>query len=412
MNKIKNIRGMYDIFGEELSRQNFIVDKFSEMMKEHNFSPFSTPIMEYSNIFSRSLGDSSDIVMKEMYTFFDKSNDSVTLRPEGTAGIARAIISNGLTQNLPLKLYYNGPMFRYERPQRGRMRQFHQIGVESYSNDSFFADVEIIYLANLLLKKLDIQDLVTLKINTLGDIQSRKQYLKKLINFFLKNKSKLSEDSFKRLEKNPLRILDSKSEQDKDIIKNAPKIYESLNCDSKDYYKSLKTLISSLNINFQEDPLLVRGLDYYSHTIFEFIENKGKNHAILAGGKYDTLIESLGGPKISGTGWAAGIERLVSLIKNQTYKKYLTILIPLSEDYVPYCYEIRNKIINKKLKCELTTNFNLKKSLKYANKMNAKFAIIIGQDEIDNKRLTIKNLIEGKQFLIKEEELEKYMLNE
>ena len=165
MNKIKNIRGMYDIFGEELSRQNFIIDKFSEMMKEHNFSPFSTPIMEYSNIFSRSLGDSSDIVMKEMYTFLDKSNDSVTLRPEGTAGIARAVISNGLTQNLPLKLYYNGPMFRYERPQRGRMRQFHQIGVESYSNDSFFADVEIIYLANLLLKKLDIQDLVTLKIN-------------------------------------------------------------------------------------------------------------------------------------------------------------------------------------------------------------------------------------------------------
>ena len=412
MKKINNIRGMYDTFGEKFYKQTNIINIFSKLVDRYNYFPFSTPIMEYSNVFKRSLGDTSDVVMKEMYTFLDKSNDSVTLRPEGTAGIARAVISNGLTQSLPLKLYYSGPMFRYERPQKGRMRQFHQIGIENYNTESFYADSEVIYLANSLLKEFKILDSISLKINTLGDTESRKKYISSIIGYFSKNKSKLSEDSIKRLDKNPLRILDSKSKQDKEVIKNSPIIYDFLTVESKKYYKNLKLLLSELEIDFIEDPLLVRGLDYYCHTIFEFTLNEKENYAILAGGKYDALIKNLGGPKISGTGWAAGIERLGSLLKNTQGTSNILLFIPLEENLLSYCYKARSKIAILDFKYDILTSFNLKKGLKYANKIKAKYAVILGKDERERNSLTIKNLQTGKQDTINESKLESYLKNE
>ncbi len=412
MRKIKNIRGMHDIFGDSFSHHQSVINRFNKLMEEHNYLPFSTPIMEYSNVFTKSLGDSSDVVTKEMYTFYDKSNESVTLRPEGTAGIARAIISNGLTQELPLKLYYNGPMFRYERPQKGRLRQFHQIGIENYSNGNIYADVEVIYIAYLLLNRLRILDKVSLKINTLGDSQSRKNYISSLVNYFFEKKSKLSEDSLIRLEKNPLRILDSKHLQDIELVRNAPKIYDYLSSESRDYYEGLKLILNQLNINYKEDPLLVRGLDYYSHTAFEFTLNEKENYAILAGGRYENLVESLGGPKISGTGWAAGIERLMSLCTDDSKKRKLILVIPLSEKCLSLSYRIRNEPLGKDFKYEISTNFNLKKSLKYSNKINASFAIIIGDYEVENDYLTIKNLKDGEQKSIKNTELKDYFSNE
>lgn len=412
MRKIKNIRGMHDIFGDSFSHHQSVINRFNKLMEEHNYLPFSTPIMEYSNVFTKSLGDSSDVVTKEMYTFYDKSNESVTLRPEGTAGIARAIISNGLTQDLPLKLYYNGPMFRYERPQKGRLRQFHQIGIENYSNGNIYADVEVIYIAYLLLNRLRILDKVSLKINTLGDSQSRKNYISSLVNYFFEKKSKLSEDSLIRLEKNPLRILDSKHLQDIELVRNAPKIYDYLSSESRDYYEGLKLILNQLNINYKEDPLLVRGLDYYSHTAFEFTLNEKENYAILAGGRYENLVESLGGPKISGTGWAAGIERLMSLCTDDSKKRKLILVIPLSEKCLSLSYRIRNEPLGKDFKYEISTNFNLKKSLKYSNKINASFAIIIGDYEVENDYLTIKNLKDGEQKSIKNTELKDYFSNE
>ena len=412
MRKIKNIRGMHDIFGDSFSHHQSVINRFNKLMDEHNYLPFSSPIMEYSDVFTKSLGDSSDVVTKEMYTFYDKSNESVTLRPEGTAGIARAVISNGLTQDLPLKLYYNGPMFRYERPQKGRMRQFHQIGIENYSNENFYADVEVIYIAYLLLNRLKVLDKVSLKINTLGDPESRKNYISTLVNYFFEKKSKLSEDSIIRLKKNPLRILDSKHLQDIELVKNAPKIYDYLSSESRDYYEGLKLMLNQLNINYKEDPLLVRGLDYYSHTAFEFTLNEKENYAILAGGKYESLVESLGGPKISGTGWAAGIERLMSLCTDDSKKRKLILVIPLSQKCLSLSYRIRNESLGEDFKYEISTNFNLKKSLKYSNKINASYAVIIGENEVENDYLTIKNLKDGEQKSIKNTELKDYLSNE
>ena len=411
MRKIKNIRGMHDIFGDSFSHHQSVINRFNKLMEEHNYLPFSSPIMEYSDVFTKSLGDSSDVVTKEMYTFYDKSNESVTLRPEGTAGIARAVISNGLTQDLPLKLYYNGPMFRYERPQKGRMRQFHQIGIENYSNENFYADVEVIYIAYLLLNRLKVLDKVSLKINTLGDPESRKNYISSLVNYFFEKKSKLSEDSIIRLKKNPLRILDSKHLQDIELVKNAPKIYDYLSSESRDYYEGLKLMLNQLNINYKEDPLLVRGLDYYSHTAFEFTLNEKENYAILAGGKYESLVESLGGPKISGTGWAAGIERLMSLCTDDSKKRKLILVIPLSQKCLSLSYRIRNESLGEDFKYEISTNFNLKKSLKYSNKINASYAVIIGENEVENDYLTIKNLKDGEQKSIKNTELKDYLSN-
>jgi len=346
-----------------------------------------------------------------MYSFIDKSQESLTLRPEGTAGIARAIISNGLTQNIPLKLYYFGPMFRYERPQKGRLRQFTQLGVEMFSNVSHYREFEIISLADKLLSKLSINNNLTLNINNLGDIASRRIYIDILKKYYTKKKDALSKDSLVRLERNPLRILDSKNKADIEINKNAPLINNYLSKESNEYFNKFKKLLKDSNINFYENPYLVRGLDYYNNSIFEYTLKDNDKYAVLAGGSYDNLVKDLGGPALTGVGWAAGVERLVDLIEFK--KKILNniVILPMNEDLISHAYNAREILFKKRIKSEVYYVDSLKKALKYANKIQASHAIIIGKDEIKKSLFSIKNLVTGKQELIKQDKLFEYIEN-
>ena len=412
MNKTKSIRGMHDLLGENFLTQKKIIKLFELIASKYNFEPIETPIMEFNEIFSRTLGLSSDVVMKEMYTFIDKSNDLLTLRPEGTAGIARAIISNGLTQDLPLKFFYYGPMFRYERPQKGRLRQFTQVGVEVYSKPGIEKDFEVIYLAANFLKDLNILDNIILKINNLGNLEDRNNYKKILKEYYLKHKSKLSEDSVIRLEKNPLRILDSKSTEDMEVNKYAPNISDILSEQSKTNFITLKNMLEDFNILYEEDPLLVRGLDYYSNTIFEFTLRNDTKFAILAGGNYDNLVAELGGPKLSGTGWAAGLERLASLVKLKNKKSKLILIIPLQSRFLSAAYKIREKFLHNDYSTDISIDKNLKKSLKYANKIKADYAIILGEEEIEKDVCTVKNLSTGNQNIIEKKSILEFFNND
>ena len=412
MNKTKSIRGMHDLLGENFLTQKKIIKLFESIASKYNFEPIETPIMEFNEIFSRTLGLSSDVVMKEMYTFIDKSNDLLTLRPEGTAGIARAIISNGLTQDLPLKFFYYGPMFRYERPQKGRLRQFTQVGVEVYSKPGIEKDFEVIYLAANFLKDLNILDNIILKINNLGNLEDRNNYKKILKEYYLKHKSKLSEDSVIRLEKNPLRILDSKSTEDIEVNKYAPNISDILSEQSKTNFITLKNMLEDFNILYEEDPLLVRGLDYYSNTIFYFFLRNDTKFAILAGGNYDNLVAELGGPKLSGTGWAAGLERLASLVKLKNKKSKLILIIPLQSRFLSAAYKIREKFLHNDYSTDISIDKNLKKSLKYANKIKADYAIILGEEEIEKDVCTVKNLSTGNQNIIEKKSILEFFNND
>ena len=412
MIKISSIRGMHDLVGLDFSNHYEIINQFISVANTFNFKPISTPIMEFSEIFKRTLGNSSDVVMKEMYSFTDKSQESLTLRPEGTAGIARAIISNGLTQDIPLKLYYFGPMFRYERPQKGRLRQFTQLGIEMFSNVSHYREFEVISLADRLLKKLSINNKLTLHINNLGDIASRSNYVEILKKYYTKNKKKLSKDSIIRLEKNPLRILDSKNSADIKINKNAPLINNYLSKESNEYFNKLKKLLIDSNINFFENPFLVRGLDYYNNTIFEYTLKDNDKYAVLAGGSYDNLVKDLGGPNLSGVGWAAGIERLVDLVDIRKKQLNNIIILPMEEDLISHAYNVRELLFKNKIISEVYVVSNLKKALKYANKIQASYAVIIGKDEIKKSLFSIKNLLTGKQELIKKDKLFEYIEND
>jgi histidyl-tRNA synthetase len=325
------------------------------------------------------------------------------LRPEGTAGVARSFISEGMMQNLPLKFYYSGPMFRYERPQKGRYRQFQQLGAECLGYESPLADVECIALAWDLLKNIGISSECTLEINTLGDSESRQIYRTALVDYFQKHKGQLSPDSQQRLEKNPLRILDSKDESDKKLVALAPTLDQFLNENSKNFFDTVLTGITRLEIPFKVNSHLVRGLDYYCHTVFEFTTDKlGAQGTVLAGGRYDGLIETMGGPKTPGVGWAAGIDRLAELTpKNIAIKSELLIaIIGADEIGEKESVKVAHEIRSKNIKVENILSGRLGKKMQKANKLGAQFAVIIGSDEVQKKQLTIKNLGSGEQLLI------------
>ena len=272
-------------------------------------------MFEFTDVFARTLGDVSDIVTKEMYTFQDRGGESLTLRPENTAGVVRAFLSNGLSQHVPLKLFYRGSMFRYERPQKGRLRQFHQVGVELLGVAEPLADVEVIALGADFLGTLGLDDKVVLELNTLGDSESRLAYRGVLVEYLQAHRDRLSEDSLTRLDRNPLRVLDSKDERDRAVVTDAPLITDSLNAASREFFDELTSLLGQIGVGYHLNPKLVRGLDYYCHTTFEFTtEALGAQGAVLAGGRYDGLVEQMGGPATPGTGWAAGVERLMMLI--------------------------------------------------------------------------------------------------
>lgn len=402
MDKLRTVRGVNDLLAETLNNHNFVINKGLNISKKYCYSQIDTPIFEFSEIFTKPLGKTSDIVTKENYTFEDRSGDLLMLRPEGTSGVVRAFLNAGLTQDIPQRFSYFGPMFRYERPQKGRLRQFHQFGVELLGISSSMGDLEVISLANNFLKSLNLDNKIELKINSLGDADSRLNYRKVLVDYLNDFKKELSEDSIKRLKENPLRILDSKNPSDQAILTKAPDVLNYLNEFSKDKFQEVCDGLNSLNIDHKVDKNLVRGLDYYCHTAFEFITDQlGSQGTVLAGGRYDGLSEILGGIKMPGVGWAAGIERL-ALMVNANYKNNPDlVLMGLSEKFNLDLLQMMDRLIKDGIKTEILYTGNVSKKLKRADKINAKFAIIIGEDEISQNIVNLKNLKTGFQQGIK-----------
>ena len=398
MDKLRTVRGVNDLLAETLNNHNFVINKGLNISKKYCYSQIDTPIFEFSEIFTKPLGKTSDIVTKENYTFEDRSGDLLMLRPEGTSGVVRAFLNAGLTQDIPQRFSYFGPMFRYERPQKGRLRQFHQFGVELLGISSSMGDLEVISLANNFLKSLNLDNKIELKINSLGDADSRLNYRKVLVDYLNDFKKELSEDSIKRLKENPLRILDSKNPSDQAILTKAPDVLNYLNEFSKDRFQEVCDGLNSLNIDHKVDKNIVRGLDYYCHTAFEFITDQlGSQGTVLAGGRYDGLSEILGGIKMPGVGWAAGIERL-ALMVNANYKNNPDlVLMGLSEKFNLDLLQMMDRLIKDGIKTEILYTGNVSKKLKRADKINAKFAIIIGEDEISQNIVNLKNLKTGFQ---------------
>ncbi len=409
--RMQPVRGTHDHLFEDRKKFEHIVSTAHNIAESYGYYHMDTPIFEFSDVFKKSLGDSSDIVSKEMYTFIDRSNEEITLRPEGTAGIIRAIISNGLTHQMPFKTFYSGPMFRYERPQKGRLRQFHQIGIEHIGNQNPESDIEVIACGNRILKKLKINEVTKLHINSLGDIEERKKFKNVLTEYLKKYKNKLSKDSINRLYKNPLRILDSKNEEDIQILTNAPKMQDFLKKESKENFKNVLDGIKSLGIKFEVDNNLVRGLDYYGHTTFEFITTElGSQGAVLAGGRYNDLMKQMGGPDLSGIGWASGIERLMLLTNPPILKPKKVCVIPIGNKYSLLSLKIAENIREIGITTNISFNGNLKKGLSYANKLQSNFAIMIGEEEAKTDCVMIKNLTNGIQEKLKINDLTNYFL--
>lgn len=409
--KLQSVRGTQDLLPDMCRAFRTIDDLAYQTSCLYGYEEIATPIFEFSDVFHRTLGETSDMVSKETYTFQDRGGDSLTLRPEGTAGIARAFISNGMAQNLPLKLYYNGPMFRYERPQKGRYRQFHQIGVECLGLDTPTADVECLALAFDILNKIGLMGRIQLEINSLGDPESRKTHRDLLVSYLKDFEKDLSPDSQTRLQKNPLRILDSKDAGDQKILLNAPLLKNCLNQFSQDFFGQVLEGLDTLKIPYKKSDRLVRGIDYYTHTVFEFITTDlGAQGAVLAGGRYDGLIEQMGGPKTSGVGWASGVERLALLLDPaRTQSQLRTVAVISADDRADKkCLELSHQLRLKNLRVEMPGSGNIGKKMKRANKVGAHFAVIIGETELQSGTVTLKDLGTGEQKPLSEADLLKF----
>lgn len=408
MANLQSVRGTKDIFPDECEKFRFINNTAYLLARRYGYGEIQTPIFEFTDVFHKTLGETSDIVGKEMYTFTDRGGDSVTLRPEGTAGIARAFISEGLAQQIPLKYYYCGPMFRYERPQKGRQRQFHQIGVEFIGSASPLADIECLALSFDILSALGLGEKVNLELNTIGDVESRKQYRQVLVEYLEKFRHELSEDSKIRLEKNPLRILDSKDAKDQQILQGAPSVYHHLNKESLEFFEKVKNGLAILGITFKENPNLVRGLDYYCQTVFEWTtDHLGSQGTVLAGGRYDGLISMMGGPATPGVGWASGVERLILLLEGQELRKPAkTIAVIAADEAAEAAALLLSHTLRKRgFQVEQPFSGNMGKKMKRADKLNCEWACLLGEAEILNQNITLKNLKTGEQRSVTEKEL-------
>ena len=400
--KLRPVRGTHDIFGEEISKFNQILKVVSKNAKLKDFREIQTPIFEFSNLFSKPLGEHSDVVLKEMYSFEDRNNEFLTLRPEYTTPMIRAAITNNLLNDIPLKIFGIGPMFRRERPQKGRYRQFNQINFEILGTKDVLADVELISLSNIILNELLPRNKIILNINSLGDKHSLSNFKKNLGKYFNTHKKKLSNESVKKIDSNPLRILDSKLEEDIEISKSSPKIYEFLTKEAKMHYENLKKSLKVLDINFVENFNLVRGLDYYCNTVFEFKTNSlGSQDTLLGGGRYDGLIKVLGGPDIPGIGWAAGIERIALLMESEKKINSTVHIAVTNEKFKDYFLYLQKYLSENKISYYWNYKYNLKKSFTKANTSSASHIIIIGENEFNGNFFTIKNLMTGEQKELK-----------
>lgn len=391
--KLQPLRGMKDLLPRDQRVHRHIVSTAKAISSLYGYEEVSTPILEYTKVFDRTLGDTSDVVSKEMYNFLDKSNDSVVLRPEFTAGIMRAFISNGLPQDLPLKYFSSGPLFRYDRPQLGRQRQFHQFNFENIGNGTPYSDAETIKLACHILSELGVLADVTLEINSLGCPESRKKYDQALTDYFRSHFDKLSEDSKKRLDKKPLRILDSKNEADKLILIDAPLIEDFYTDESANYFKEVKKYLDYLEVPYVVNPRLVRGLDYYCHTAFEFTTTKlGAQTSVLAGGRYDGLAKLMGGIDTPAIGFAGGIERIL-LVRDFALEAPRSVyIIPISQECNDFAITLANNLRMQHIQTALDLQGKVPKRLQRAVDKNAKFAIFIGDEERANGKFKLKDL--------------------
>ncbi len=407
----QKVKGTIDYFGELANKRRFVESCAREICKKYNLEEIITPTFENTEVFSRSSGDGSDVVTKEMYTFLDKSERSITLRPEGTAGVVRSFLENKLYALPGLKKYfYCGSMYRFERPQAGRFREFTQFGVEFFGEDNYLLDALVISLGDTILKKYGLENKYRICINTIGDFKSRQVYQEALRDYFGKHIDSLCDDCKRRLEKNPMRILDCKVDKDSDILKNAPKIKDYLTDESTEYFNNLKEALEYLNIDYYVDDNLVRGLDYYTDTVFEYIvcnddsENSLNGMAICAGGKYAELVSKFGGPDISGIGFAFGVERVINLMeKFELFDDKVTtnvdfVLIGLDKLAKLYTIKLASDIRDLGYVCELDyKNTSFKSQFKLVDRVNPKLILIFGEEEIKNNVVTVKDNTTGKQ---------------
>src|SRR6266849_3462115 len=370
MSSLQSVRGTQDLLPGQMRRHRAVSETARKVAERYGFEEMATPIFEFTEVFQKPIGETSDIVSKEMYSFADRGGEDITLRPENTAGVVRAVISNGLAQSLPLKFFYNGPMFRYERPQKGRFRQFHQIGVELIGVAQPQADIEVIAAGARILDELGILKRTVLELNTLGDQETRRRYRQELINYYANVSDKLSEDSQRRLATNPLRILDSKDPGDIAINVDAPEFHRHLNADSSAFFDALRRGLDTLGIAYRVNPRLVRGLDYYCHTAFEFVTTDlGAQGTVMGGGRYDGLVGVMGGPETPGVGWAAGIERLALLIDEPAPPQRPISIIPVGEKGEAAASKVAHELRGAGYVVDLGYSGNVARRMKRANKI-------------------------------------------
>jgi histidyl-tRNA synthetase len=409
--KLQPVRGTKDLFGDEIKIFNHIIEVAKKKSAYFGFEELQTPIFEFSEVFERNLGESSDIVAKEVYKFPDRGDNFLTLRPEFTAGVVRSFISNGeLQQILPRKFFSYGPLFRYERPQKGRQRQFNQINFEIFGEDSFYCDVEAILLANSILKDLGVLNETKLEINSLGCAKTKSDYETALIAYFGKFKNDLSADSKVRLEKNPLRILDSKDAQDIELLVDAPAIQNFYSDEAKSRFDSILNLLTKSGIEYKVNQRLVRGLDYYTSTVFEFVTNhEGAQNTALAGGRYDGLVEKMSGKFVPAIGFAAGIERLMLISNLQAQKIRPVVVVYISDEQKNMAFDLTQKLRNNGIVTEFIFDANFKKQMKKASQNNSRFVVIIGEDEMKNGEATVKDFDNSREQKVKQELLIHYL---
>ena len=398
MPALQPVRGTQDLLPDAARRHRRVSETARATASLYGFDEIVTPIFEFTEVFARPIGEHTDIVAKEMYSLKDRGGEDLSLRPENTAGVVRAVLSNGLTQSIPLKFFYSGPMFRYERPQKGRYRQFHQIGVELLGVAQAQADVEVIALGHRILSELGIGDRVALELNTLGDPPSRAAYRDALVAYFSSRRSELSEDSQRRLDANPLRILDSKDPGDIRINSDAPSFDPYLNDGSRDFFAAVRDGLDRLGIAYRLNPRLVRGLDYYTHSVFEFVTTDlGAQGTVLAGGRYDGLVELMGGPQMPGVGWAGGIERLALLIAEPPPPARPVALVPVGEQGEALALTVAETLRGAGFAVDLGYSGNLSRRMRRANRVNARVALLIGDDECARNIVTWRDLDSGEQ---------------
>ena len=399
---LQPVRGTRDLIGEEQRRHARVVDTARRVAALYGFEEWATPVFEDTRVFARGLGDTSDVVSKEMYTFTDRGGDSLTLRPENTAGVCRALVSSGLAQaGLPRKVFYAGPMFRYERPQKGRYRQFHQIGIEVLGAAEPLADAECIACGWHIQQELGIDAGTVLEVNTLGDAESAAAYRAALVAYFTGHKDRLSADSRIRLEKNPLRILDSKDEGDRALVAGAPTILDHLTPDDATFYATVKRHLAAFGVPFRENPRIVRGLDYYSHTAFEFVTDRlGSQGTVMGGGRYDGLVEEMGGPPTPSVGWAAGVERLAMLLEEEGLtprEPRVVAVIPVGDGAEFPAIGVLQTLRRAGVAAEIAYKGSLKRRMERANRIRARAAVLLTTADVEHGVAVVRDLDTGVQ---------------